>query len=91
MAKSHLDRDGREIALFVSLAAALALGAAVGLAYVAGFHRCWHQLLRADPVWFPLAFGAQVVAYVGYVVAYREITRMERDAVLDVPPGATPL
>jgi uncharacterized membrane protein YbhN (UPF0104 family) len=73
----HLERDPAQHALLVGIAAALALGAAVGIAWTAGFGSVLHELRHFDPIWLPVAFGMELAAYFGYVVAYREVARVE--------------
>jgi len=72
----HLERDAAQHALLVGIGAALALGAAVGIAWAAGFGSVLHELRRVDPIWLPVAFGMELAAYFGYVVAYREVARV---------------
>ena len=67
------------------MAAALSLAALVGVAWAAGFSRVRHLLLHPSWPWLGAAVGAEVVAYVGYTLAYREVVRAERGAELDVP------
>jgi uncharacterized membrane protein YbhN (UPF0104 family) len=73
----HLDRHPAQHALLVGIGAALALGAAVGISWAAGFESVLHELRHFDPIWLPVAFGMELAAYVGYVVAYREVARVE--------------
>ncbi len=73
----HLERHAAQHALLVAIGAALALGAAVGIAWAAGFGRVLHELRHFDPIWLPVAFGMELAAYFGYVVAYREVARVE--------------
>jgi hypothetical protein len=73
----HLDRHPAQHALLVGIGAALALGAAVGIAWAAGFGNVLHELHHFDPIWLPVAFGMELAAYLGYVVAYREVARLE--------------
>src|SRR5919197_273586 len=73
----HLERHTAQHALLVAVGAALALGAAVGIAWAAGFGSVLHELRHLDPVWLPVAFGMEVAAYIGYVVAYRELARAD--------------
>jgi uncharacterized membrane protein YbhN (UPF0104 family) len=73
----HLERDTAQHALLVLVSAALALGAAVGIAWAAGFGRVSDELHAVDPIWLPVAFGMEVAAYFGYVVAYREVARAQ--------------
>jgi uncharacterized membrane protein YbhN (UPF0104 family) len=73
----HLDRDPAQHALLVGIGGALALGAVVGVSWAAGFEHVLHQLRHFDPIWLPVAFGMELAAYFGYVVAYREVARVE--------------
>ena len=61
--------------MLVLVGAALAFAAVIGIAWAAGFHAVWRELRHADPIWLPVAFGMEVAAYFGYVVAYRELAR----------------
>jgi uncharacterized membrane protein YbhN (UPF0104 family) len=79
---------GHEIVLLVGLAAALALGALIGVAWTAGFSRARHLLLHPSWLWLAVALVAEVIAYVGYTIGYRETVRAERGADLDVPKAA---
>jgi uncharacterized membrane protein YbhN (UPF0104 family) len=74
---THLERHAAQHALLVAVGAALAFGAAVGISWAAGFDRVLHELRGVDPIWLPVAFGMELAAYFGYVVAYREVARME--------------
>jgi uncharacterized membrane protein YbhN (UPF0104 family) len=73
----HLERDAGQHLLLIGIGAALALGAVVGVAWAAGFHRVLQDLRHVDLIWLPVAFGMEVAAYLGYVVAYREVARVE--------------
>jgi uncharacterized membrane protein YbhN (UPF0104 family) len=73
----HLERDPAQHAVLVLVGAALALGALVGISWAAGFESVLRELRRVDPIWLPVAFGMEVAAYFGYVVAYRELARVE--------------
>src|SRR5438445_1894620 len=73
----HLERDTAQHALLVGIGGGLALGAVIGIAWTAGFGRVLHELRHVDPIWLPVAFGMEVAAYFGYVVAYREVARVE--------------
>jgi uncharacterized membrane protein YbhN (UPF0104 family) len=73
----HLERDTAQHAVLVLVGAALALGALVGISWAAGFESVLHELRHVDPIWLPVAFGMEVAAYFGYVVAYRELARVE--------------
>jgi uncharacterized membrane protein YbhN (UPF0104 family) len=73
----HLERHAGQHAVLIAIGAALALGAVIGIAWSAGFGRVLDVLRDADPVWLPVAFGMELVAYLGYVVAYREVAGLE--------------
>ena len=76
------------LAALVLLAVALALGATIGLCWMAGFGAIAHRLLHPQWFWLPVAFGAEVAAYVGYVAAYRGVARAEEGADLRLPQSA---
>lgn len=54
---------------------AVATAAAIGKA--AGYARVLDSLRDANVVWLPLLAGGQVVAYVGYIMAYRATARVD--------------
>ncbi|HEY5662228.1 MAG TPA: lysylphosphatidylglycerol synthase transmembrane domain-containing protein [Gaiellaceae bacterium] len=55
--------------------AGLALAAVTGIAWAAGFGTVFRELRAANPNWLPIAFAMELAAYLGYVVAYRELAR----------------
>jgi uncharacterized membrane protein YbhN (UPF0104 family) len=73
----HLERDPAQQVVLVLVGAGLALAAIIGIAWAAGFHAVLHELRKVDPIWLPVAFGMEVAAYFGYVVAYRELARAQ--------------
>jgi uncharacterized membrane protein YbhN (UPF0104 family) len=75
--RPHLERDPAQHALLVAVGAALAVGALVGVAWAAGFDEVLERARNVDEIWLPVAFGFEVAAYLGYVVAYREVVRVE--------------
>jgi uncharacterized membrane protein YbhN (UPF0104 family) len=88
--KSSTDTWAPErLTLLVLLAAALSTGALVGVAWVAGFHKVLTGLVHPHWLWLGIAVVGEVVAYVGYTVAYREIARAENGAELEVPRAAS--
>lgn len=44
---------------------------------MAGLDAVWARLQAVRPVWFAAAFGAEIVAYIGYTLGYREVARVE--------------
>src|SRR6266508_1161928 len=80
--KGHFDHATGEFAVLIGLGATLALGTTVAFAWAAGFGEVFHRLLHVRPLWIPLALAGQVVAYLGYMLAYREVARGERGPAL---------
>ena len=72
IASSYLEQHPAHTAAFVVIAGALAAGALVGLAFVAGPGAVLHRLAHPNLYWLPIAFGATVMSYLGYMLAYRE-------------------
>jgi uncharacterized membrane protein YbhN (UPF0104 family) len=75
--RTHLERTPREMVLFIALGGALSVAAIVGVSWAAGFGAVADHLRHVDAIWLPLALAAEAVAYVGYVLAYREVARVE--------------
>src|SRR5919109_3445916 len=73
----HLERHPLQHLLLVGIGATLALGALIGVAWAAGFDRVLAVGAGVDWVWLPTALGMEIAAYLGYIVAYREIVRVE--------------
>jgi uncharacterized membrane protein YbhN (UPF0104 family) len=73
----HLERHPWQHAILIAIGAALAVGALFGVAWTAGFHEVLELGARFDGVWLPVAFGFEIAAYLGYIVAYRELVRVE--------------
>ena len=75
--RTHLNRRPHELAAFIALGAALSAAAIIGVSWAAGFSAVADRLRHVDASWLPLAVAAEVLAYVGYVLAYREVARVE--------------
>jgi len=72
----------------VGIAAALATGALLGVAWKAGFRGVLHDLIRPHWLWLGVAAAGEVVAYAGYTAAYREVARSDDGTELAVPKAA---
>jgi uncharacterized membrane protein YbhN (UPF0104 family) len=83
----QLAKPHRVVALVLA-AAVLSLGALVGVSSTVGYTRIWHQFLHWHWMWLPIAVGGEILAYFGYILAYREVARMEQGAELEVPQAA---
>jgi uncharacterized membrane protein YbhN (UPF0104 family) len=81
----QLERPEKIVTLVV-VAALLAAGADFGLSWVVGWPQIWHHLSEVVRwEWLGIAVAGEVVAYVGYMLAYREVARVEDGAELDLP------
>lgn len=80
--RNHLERTRGQSLVFVVASTLIALGTLFAVTWVAGFDNVAGRLREVDPIWFASAFGAQVVAYIGYVLAYREVARVDEDCEL---------
>jgi uncharacterized membrane protein YbhN (UPF0104 family) len=72
IASSYIEQHPMHTAAFIVIAAALAAGALVGLTLVAGLEDVLSRLVHPHVVWLPIALGATVASYLGYMLAYRE-------------------
>jgi len=63
--------------VFVAASSAIALATLLMVAWAAGFGEVGERLLAMRPDWFAIAFAAEVVAYIGYALGYREVARVE--------------
>jgi uncharacterized membrane protein YbhN (UPF0104 family) len=82
--KGHFNQGAWELWALIALGVALAVGTTVAVAWAAGFGDVLHRLVHPSPVWIALALAGQVVAYFGYMLAYREVARVERGPKLGV-------
>lgn len=76
MAVEHLYK-AHKLAFVAAAAGVLTFGAFTGLAWWAGFVRVYHRLIHVHWWWAVVALGCEIVAYLGYVAAYREVARAE--------------
>jgi uncharacterized membrane protein YbhN (UPF0104 family) len=72
----------------VVVAAILAAAGLVGVAWAAGFHTVLVRLVHPRWLWLGVAVAGEVVAYLGYTAAYREIAGAEDGAELGAPKAA---
>jgi uncharacterized membrane protein YbhN (UPF0104 family) len=79
---------GHKVAALVVAAVVLATAGLVGVAWAAGFARVRHLLLHPHLWWAATAVAGEVVAYLGYTLAYREVARAEGGTELEVPRAA---
>lgn len=82
--RTHLERTRAEGLVFVVASTGIALGTLFAVAWVAGFGHVAARFDAVHPIWFLVALGAEAVAYVGYVLSYREVSRVERGPEMPV-------
>jgi uncharacterized membrane protein YbhN (UPF0104 family) len=80
----QLGKPHRLLAMVLA-AAVLSAGALAGVAWTAGYQHVWRTLVYPHWYWLPLAVAGEAFAYLGYTIAYRELTRAEQGPELDVP------
>ncbi len=80
-----LDHGRPALLAFVAGAVALSLGAIVGVAITVGYDALWDRIQAVDGWWLLIALAGEAVAYIGYIVAYREVARVERGP--EIPAG----
>ena len=76
------------LALTVVAAAVLAFSATFGLVWSAGFAAIAHRFVTVNWIWIPVALGAEVLSFAGYVFAYREVARAEGGTQLKLSRAA---
>jgi uncharacterized membrane protein YbhN (UPF0104 family) len=75
----------RRKAIVTGIAAlALAVAAVVGIGQVTSSHHMVRALGRGDHSWFPVCLAGALLAYAGYVAAYRDVARFDRGPCLGV-------
>ncbi len=75
-ATAVLDFERRRLLVLVA-AGTIALAAAIALADLAGYDALVRAFARLDPKWLAVCLGGQVAAYLGYVLAVRDIASVE--------------
>jgi len=78
----------QRLTLLVIVAGILSAAGLVGVTWVAGVHRVLVGLVHPRWTWLGVAVVGEVVAYVGYTLAYRDVARAEGGAELEVPKAA---
>jgi len=76
--------DRRKAILTGVVALALAVAAVFGIGQVTSLHHVVRALGRGDHSWFPVCLAGALLAYVGYVGAYRDVARFNGGPVLGV-------
>lgn len=69
--------DRRKAILSVVLGMGLVVAAVVGISQITSFRHMTRALDRADGRWFPVCLAGELLGYVGYVAAYRDVARVD--------------
>jgi uncharacterized membrane protein YbhN (UPF0104 family) len=69
--------DRKKALLSVVLGLVLVGAAVAGIGQIASFHDMVQALRDADTKWFPVCLAGEVLAYIGFIVAYRDIARVD--------------
>ncbi len=72
-----LATETRRTVAVVVIALLLAAGAFALLGRAANFHKIVKAARRADKLWFPLCLAGELLAYAGYILAYRDVARAD--------------
>jgi uncharacterized membrane protein YbhN (UPF0104 family) len=86
-ANEAIERTHR-VAALVLVAVVLAVGAVVGIGWIAGPSAVAHRLIHLQWEWIPVLFACEAAAYLGYLLAYRAVARAEDGAELRLPEAA---
>jgi uncharacterized membrane protein YbhN (UPF0104 family) len=78
----------RKLTLLVIFAAILAGAALIGLTLSVGVVKVLTGLAHPRWEWLAIAVAGEVVAYLGYIAAYREVASAENGAELEIPKAA---
>ena len=69
--------DRKKAVLSVVLGLVLVVAAVAGIGQITSFHHMVRALRQADTKWFPVCLGGELLAYVGFIAAYRDIARID--------------
>jgi uncharacterized membrane protein YbhN (UPF0104 family) len=69
--------DRKKALLSVVLGLLLVVAAVAGIGQITSFHRMVKALHQADTIWFPVCLAGELLAYVGFIGAYRDVARVD--------------
>ena len=68
----------RKKALFsVVVGLVLVVAAVAGIGQITSFHKMIKALRDADTIWFPVCLAGELLAYAGFIAAYRDVARVD--------------
>jgi P-type Mg2+ transporter len=69
--------DRKKALLSVVLGLVLVAAAVAGIGQITSFHKMLKALRDADDLWFPVCLAGEMLAYVGFIAAYRDVARVD--------------
>jgi len=69
--------DRKKALLSVALGLVLVVAAVAGIGQITSFHHMVRALRDADTIWFPVCLLGELLAYVGFIAAYRDVARVD--------------
>jgi uncharacterized membrane protein YbhN (UPF0104 family) len=69
--------DRKKAVLSAVLGLVLVAAAVAGIGQITSFHHMVRALHQADPKWFPVCLGGELLAYAGFIAAYRDVARID--------------
>jgi uncharacterized membrane protein YbhN (UPF0104 family) len=69
--------DRKKALLSVVIGLVLVAAAVAGIGQITSFHEMLQALRDADTIWFPVCLAGEILAYVGFIAAYRDVARVD--------------
>jgi uncharacterized membrane protein YbhN (UPF0104 family) len=69
--------DRKKALLSVVIGLVLVAAAVAGIGQITSFHDMLQALRDADTIWFPVCLAGEILAYVGFIAAYRDVARVD--------------
>jgi uncharacterized protein (TIRG00374 family) len=69
--------DRRKAILSAVLGLVLVVAAVAAIGQITSFHHMVQALHDADARWFPVCLGGELLAYAGFIAAYRDVARVD--------------
>jgi len=69
--------DRKKALLSVVVGLVLVVAAVAGIGQITSFHKMIKALRDADTIWFPVCLAGELLAYAGFIAAYRDVARVD--------------
>jgi uncharacterized membrane protein YbhN (UPF0104 family) len=69
--------DRKKAVLSIVLGLVLVAAAVAGIGQITSLHHMVKALRDADTKWFPVCLGGEILAYIGFIAAYRDVARID--------------